>query len=1069
MINKIILPTADKSPEIEPFPIQDESIDSCEKCSNEKRFQDLIYIVGSKNFYLLTENACEKLNIAESKIEEAIQDNSKDIITSLSEADAIDGLIKADIEAFIPKSKKVQYENDKLWIKNARKEALKYKEKYNTFVPREGFTYVYNDKIRFIENCKSEAVTIARKKGYIYDSGTLYSPRETEIKKLLAKYFKVKKKFEIENYNSPKSQISTLQNEISSIADFYKKSNLTYNVKDAATIAERRRKNELEVKIKSYKKLVDIIEKLAFVGIATPELALGIECNIKDDFLKELASDTSINFKTKKITEQSKHSEMTATEYGQEILSIYYHYEKQEQIITKSIRDKLKSLSNATNHYAIPPQFILEEEYTILKNILLKKDKFKDYAHKAIALCKGTFFLVWDISDYKSKPMESLMLDRYPLREYLRVENAQSSNSNIADGLRHISLIHLPQSAEDRKSSIYKSRKSSDEAFFKLLSYEVVKVPIKSSWFCSKGLFLTEKLEKHLKNKNIIVNALNGDITTWKETIQRILYSQTLSNRINPFNDSYQAQLIRLISKRDYSAFVDKALTIDHQNTHRTYSGYVSKTKGSDGSKKYELGKFEMKTEFALRTGNISLVEAITGEKFICLPNNENIDTTQLIEFPYIDSNNNKKYFEYCIGAIQAKFSFDAFGFAGVNLAVSKQLELSKDGLSIPSLYEIDNKGGISSEAASLKAEAKIGAEMACYVLWHLPTTSTNDNVEAIPDYIVPSNIKAMTLIRAAIKCTIGYEAKCPIYFSMKKKKLYVSVTIPVKYSQVEIYGEVNGEALGAWVWMFQRILRKSNYHRLDIADEDSFKRLSILSQLMIYTTTNIGFYLAQKKDTLDKILDIFDFKKSGNTAYAIAFGRDDILSKWIVNMVPEALGPLINTLIQESYEINVKLSDDKTIPFNKHEVQALQQIALCKVVNFLYINAKESQIELKTTERQLEEAFYLMAPRVYPNIKEKRLLTYNIELEKIWSYLSKEVSTPKIKQREVLEMLIRKNNWKTKLNYITSRLHLDILANQERYEDVIKKHLDRTSELARGSFKSAGYLQKSTSLELIK
>ncbi|MGF1834145.1 hypothetical protein [Photobacterium sanguinicancri] len=1034
MRNEVELPNPDMSPEAEPYPANCKKVNSCELEGKLEEYKDIAYFVGSDSFYLLTEEACEKLGVAEDKLQELI-DKDTNILISLSEADALDGLVKADLEAFIPFTKLKQYNRDKAWIKNAPNEAKKHKESYGSFAPREGFTYIYNEKKSFIEKCQFEAIDIAQKKGYIYDNGLLYSPRETEIKKLLKTYITAKANFLRDNTTSPTDQIVTLESEIKSLANFYANSNLSYHVEDAAKLAKLRKENELNSKVRSYKKLTDTIAELAFIGIATPELALSMD--------------------SKNIIGSLSDSDLTNTkEYGQNLIALYYGYESKEHEINTKIRTKLSELSRATNQYAIPPQAILDTEYETLKLIIKKKNKIKNHAQQAVASSKGTFFLVWDIDDYQSKPMQSLMQDNYPLREYLRAESAQSSETNIAQGLKYFSLIHLPQTKEDRNSGLYKSRQSPDEAFFRLLASDVKKIRILSSWFDEDGFFNADKVQEHFKNKNITIQSLNGDIENWRLTISKILYARKLKNRINPFNDSYQAQLVRLISKASRSEYLGKTLSIEHENTTTSNIAKISKINSNNGKSKYELGKFEAKTEFALRTGNISLFEATTGDKYFSLPQDDSINAQSTLDFAYRDSDGNKQICTYAIGALQAKFSCDAFGFAGVNLAVSQQLQLEDGSLSIPTLFKKEGNSGderFSSDATSLKAEAKIGVELGCFILWHLPIHKNHEQQEWIPDYIVPSNVKMMTLIKAAVKVSVGKELQCPIYFSMKNKKLNVTVTIPVKLSQVEFTGEINGEALGAWVWMFQRILRKCNYHKVEIADDESFKQLSTLSRVMLYTTTNIGFFLAQKKDTWDKIVDLFDTDNAGNVAYAITYGNAPVLRAWIKSMNPEALGPLIKRLLATSENLKIKTEKSEFLILDSVEVRLLQQTALCKIFKWLSDNSSTSVIELRYTERQVEESFYLISDRIYPNIKQKKLLTFNENTDHIIKFLSKKTQFTDINNSDLyLQYKLESLHWQKNLDKITSRLYNETLKKEDTYNKQIKTELFRRSEIAK-------------------
>jgi hypothetical protein len=211
-------------------------------------------------------------------------------------------------------------------------------------------------------------------------------------------------------------------------------------------------------------------------------------------------------------------------------------------------------------------------------------------------------------------------------------------------------------------------------------------------------------------------------------------------------------------------------------------------------------------------------------------------------------------------------------------------------------------------------------------------------------------------LVKGSVKAQVGTELKLPIRFFMKNDKLNIGLTIGTG-TKVELEGEIQPEALGAWIWQFQQILRKCHYHKIAIANTEDFKQLSAMSKAMMAAQLNIGLFLAEGKDKFDRMMDILGSSKSAVVAYSIVFGKQNVLETWVKGMAPEALGPLLWTLTQEPDE--AQISDIDELELSVRHSYAVQKIALALILD--WIDKWPGEMGLTASQRQFEESLVRM------------------------------------------------------------------------------------------------------------
>lgn len=353
----------------------------------------------------------------------------------------------------------------------------------------------------------------------------------------------------------------------------------------------------------------------------------------------------------------------------------------------------------------------------------------------------------------------------------------------------------------------------------------------------------------------------------------------------------------------------------------------------------------------------------------------------------------------------------------------------------------------IDSINAFVSAEA--GIELGCFVDWHLP--------DAIPAFVTnskPEQKPIISLIKAVVKAEVKAGVKFPIRFWMKSGKPHLSVAVGPPGASISFEGEIEPSALGIWVTQFQRMLRAVKYQKIEpTADKESFQFMTDLSQAMLYTQLDIGRFLAYGKDKLDAVLSFFGkSRRAGMVAYIFDTSDQKVLQEWVTLLPPEALGPLIDTLVSESERIKVfDVDRDAFVGLSYIETHAYQQIAMAKIVNWLWLDTQglcfgSNQLhKVHASQRQLEEALVRMNQNSEAReSSSQRYLSLGLNRKRTTSFMSELPALDKlgtdIKDDLELKLFAAKANFISNLDSLL--MHIDGEMEKQDKEEFVKSNL---------------------------
>ncbi len=888
------LPPCSGSISLAPVPVS-----TCQLKNETKKFKEIAYLTKSNAFYLLTETAVDYLNEAESLLKSRLSGDYASMMQGLSKAKILDGLLSADVVSFMPEDVKKKYLESKQWLKEHAGSEYTFHFSFGELA----LDPEHDKHQRQVDACIKVGIEQAKEQGYTYDKGQLYSEREIKTKKCVEKYIAAREVFAKDRTHAPEEQIKKLEQQLAQLRELFgtKLADGSYQILYIAEYQHTHLVDSLDKSNKAYNELCQCIEDLAKVGIATPELALA-------------------------------GGKPTAD--GHSLLAEYHQYLQQAQEYKEALNQRIKEVVEATNGYAIPPSAAFEREYAALERIEKKSLALYQSAVNTILTMKNPLRLMWDLN-YRPKPIQKLVKGDFPLREMLLA--APKGGKGEFGELRYFSLNDVPRS-NDKATIHYSTTTDSDLAFSQLLGKEVFKVSISQQWFDEKGLFLPKEFYAYLEKNALEVETLQSKPAKWEAALGNILYSNVLKKRIDPFDSSWQSQFFRMSQK--FSTAEPKAAL-----------GYENSTKSGESSQSLSanttLAEVEAKLDMVSARGEVNLIELATGSPYLYFP--RAVNPNEVMKLTYQEGDGTEKVVNFVCGAIQSRVYCKAWGFAGASLALGGKVELGEQGLSFPTLYEQEpDSPSATLKLINLKAEANLGIELGSYIDWYVP--------DSIPDFVRPNDANKLMLVKGSVKAQVGTELKIPIRFFMKNDKLNIGLTIGTG-TKVELEGEIQPEALGAWIWQFQQILRKCHYHKIAIANTEDFKQLSAMSKAMMAAQLNIGLFLAEGKDKFDRMMDILGSSKSAVVAYSIVFGKQNVLETWVKGMAPEALGPLLWTLTQEPDD--AQISDIDELELSVRHSYAVQKIALALILD--WIDKYPSNMGLKASQRQFEEALVRM------------------------------------------------------------------------------------------------------------
>lgn len=950
----------------------------------ENCWADIIYIPGTRTFWLLTEEVSDALIEASETLREwaSTEDKKNRLDLLTNEAGLMECLLPSRAESFLNESERQRYiENFNRLVAITSEDIPSAQQR---IAHEEGLLdllwdlstpgmllhvagYFSGSEISDIESelrtLYQQGVARAEEQGYSLEGEAYYGPWEGEIAQALETYRVCREQAQRHYHFNPGSQGPATPFSLQDVLAEYQRfiqlceSNPPVEAAQACQfVGYVQQLNEQQTE--KYHDYLESILKLAALGIATPELALSS------------ASGGGSNVKG-----------------GINGFDTYCRLLKESAELNESVEQKLSELESGTADRAQLPVFLFEQErqqYTRLHDQL---DELFEAASGAVKQMEPGRVLIWNTNlnedrhslGYEKRKIERLVRREFPLREFSSPLGEKS--------LSHISLWQLAPLMSETESERLNQSLSADGVLPATL-WEAPETAL-TQWLASRGceriehqlswhedtlgFFQPDDLFSYLEHHHYEVESLTGDNKTrWGEALQKILFTGPGRESLRLFDASAQAQMLRLVGMAQFDlneersederdapwnaeaqsgslTFFDGELTFEEKSgasvtrndqleLARDTAGEWSLNDKNKTAAKLSYG-WEGKGTISLARGELPLGRLVLPQKSQALP----------VSIELAESNEMRN-----LGRYTVVLDAVAKGFAGASAVLSSELgfDFDKDGLSITGVDWAKREAqGAEFDAF---AGAKLGIETRCALHWEPPENLQRllPTRAALSELAMQGSSRSVTGWRSlgnaklGVEASIGIGAKAGFLLRMQGGKftLVMSARLVVGKGVGGSLGiDLDVDSLDLWLAMLHRAMVDNNYVQPEWVDEEAYETLGFLGYLAATTLLNVGLLAARGKAGIEQIYRAMTGgQNAGPIAYVITNDpRQEQMRNWVQQLTPEALGALLHLLISEPRAFEIEepgrgRSLGSVESFNSQQALDFQQIAIANCLGWI-------------------------------------------------------------------------------------------------------------------------------------
>jgi len=376
---------------------------------------------------------------------------------------------------------------------------------------------------------KKEAVAAAKLEGYTYESGSLYSKEAIEARARVQAYLEARKKL-LGNKDFKQVPLEDVAKALAEKKKSYENicSGMNDCTADLVGYVYTLIKNADALDYHAY---TESIIKASEYGIALPEFAL-----ISDGLPS-----------------------------GIEKFKLYLDTEKKQAEVTAQLQEKYKRWIEATGQNAQAPAGLVDAERTEWDRLQKIKDDLQATAQSNVSTSKPGRFLVWEPEEFQPKPVDRMVKPGFPLRE-VSLSDAKGtplswfSMANLKDAKKIMKEDSKKAAGSVKKvtqslpaDATEGSDKNSEINSFRqwLLDQGAIKFSDQvGDCFDGKGWFKAKDFYAYLKKQGYKVTELEDDaaLTNWGKHLQQLVFKKSVRGKVRLFDASPQAQFVRCLT-----------------------------------------------------------------------------------------------------------------------------------------------------------------------------------------------------------------------------------------------------------------------------------------------------------------------------------------------------------------------------------------------------------------------------------------------------------------------------------------------------------------------------------------
>jgi hypothetical protein len=924
---------------------------------------DILYLVGTGRFWLLTKEAAELLHEAAHELHQwaSIEDPDQRNATLSEKAGIMECFLPASPGSFLADAERDRYTELERELAKARvwhtgldttietsplpsgREAderqrrLRYQRQQQATEIRR-----LEDELNALRNAGRRA---ARDAGYVVDGDAYYGPWESEIQQALETYRRTRREAIRQYQQGPgmrdategdTEQRYTLQEVLTEYQAFLEHcetqppnaASAQCHLADMIQMAELRSGT-------LYAAYLESILHLAALGIATPEYALAAPS----------ASDTTL------------HEGVGDFDHYNDLL-------REQADLLAAVETKLEEWQTGTAGHAALPLFLFADERERYQQLSEQLDALHAHAKRAVDAMRPRRVLFWqaDLADernafgYEQRHLDLLVRNDWPLREY----TAAGGERELCHVSLHLLMDYMSDPERRRIAPLLDA-----DGVLPATRWDAPETAL-SQWLDLKGcepidwrgewhddplgLFQPEAFYHYLDEAGYEIDSLASDDarTRWGDTLQRLLFTGPARETLRLFDASAQAQALRLIGLTQGE--LSSTITLDFPEPLRLADNAKADDEWTtrQGSVEASSDSGPLRREWTLK-GDYHLVR---GELILNVLDLPEEDEAQSATLPLKDGG------ELDLGRYALRLETVAKGFAGASLAMSGALRLAFDGEPSISADEPVHRLGIGGRLNAFVG-MRGGLEHRGELRWEPPEdiamrAPMHQAVDAFTRRNQLDELQAwrsLGVIAWHREHGAGWGGSGDFHLGLRNGKFVLRAKASVfcgKGVGGGVTMELDNRHLDLWLTMLHRDLVASGFERVDWLDDDAFEKLSNLGYVLMMTLLNAGLVMAKGRAWLRQLRDeLTETDRAGQIAYVLTSrdGQEERqLRAWVQQLTPEALGALLWLLTSTPREFEVEEAvtggrgrGARRRRFNEHEARDLQQMAIAKCVGWIH------------------------------------------------------------------------------------------------------------------------------------
>lgn len=642
--------------------------------------------------------------------------------------------------------------------------------------------------------------------------------------------------------------------------------------------------------------------------------------------------------------------------------------------VESELRSKYQRWVAASAQNVPPPAGLLDQEREQWDQLQVRMDELHQAAIEQVARDKVRRHLLWNPESFAPKPLDRLVKTDFPLREV-------SWPFSLETPMHHISLDMLKGLKKLPGNSNGRAAKDHATSDFHdwLIENGALRIPAQGDWFDKEGWFDGDAFHRYLQAQHYQVKTLSTAKARedWNKQLRQMLFKKDAQQGLRLFDNSPSAALVRLLTppQKDLQtgAVVKKALF--------SLSGEVS-------------------LDINLARGEVEIFKFDLPER----------SQARELPVPYrLDGDPTPRSMN--IGKFSLHLSMRAWGFAGASALLSGALKVGVGnagyGASLDPIQPATRTPGTANVAVNASSKpmttgrgskvkiedgAKAGFNLFAGVQagilatgalnWAPPKTLVSlKQIPAMPGQATPdSEWLSVARLEGGLGAAIGVGLKGEIGLSVSKGCLILRLKAAVIAGpgiQGSLSFSVGYEAITDLLNLVRRELHNNQQKRMEWVTDDAMQllaRLNLAGALginvgMLYLLNHGNEQLDTGLRIADAVMSLYEAITSGGKGGPIAhailnYENQDELRRWVVECIPEGLGPLLMTLLStpKSFEVTEQITTpqgtrERKESFTREQSHLFQQQAIERVLKWIVDNAGGTPNGLIDAQKQFDQA----------------------------------------------------------------------------------------------------------------